>query len=145
MNRSNSPGCGVNTRGPPGSLEHANRFGQREQAVGVDDHWRLDLAVQRARRVRVSAESRPRPGPIATTVALCAKSSTSSAAGAAMWPFSSGRPCVMYDGSNDATTSCTQRGTASVTRPAPLRSVARPASAIAPLMPREPPMRSARP
>ncbi len=51
----------------------------------------------------------------------------------------------MYDGSIAATTFCTLRGTANVTRPAPLRSADWPASEMAPLIPREPPMSSARP
>src|SRR5437868_1871404 len=51
----------------------------------------------------------------------------------------------MYDGSIEATTSSTQIGTASVTSPAPLRNAAWPASEIAPLIPRDPPTKSARP
>ena len=56
-----------------------------------------------------------------------------------------GIPRVAYDGSIEATTSCTPRGTASITSPAPLRSAAWPASEIAPLMPQDPPIKMARP
>ena len=52
---------------------------------------------------------------------------------------------VMYDGSNEATTSRHASGMARRTNPAPPRSAAMPASETAPVMPRDPPISSARP
>jgi hypothetical protein len=51
----------------------------------------------------------------------------------------------MYEGSCAATVAKQSLATANRTRPAPLRSVAMPAKAIAPAMPRDPPIKSARP
>ena len=89
-------------------------------------------------KASVGAE-RPRPGP--TTIASARSNHGSSAsrdAGPSAPRSSQGSGTVMVSGRNDAATSKTALGTASVTRPAPPRSAPRAASAGAPAMPGAP-------
>ncbi len=94
-------------------------------------------ATRRSTRSVVAGPGR-RPGP--TTSAVWARAAmAATAAGASTTPGSvSGRPMVMSSGTRPAMTGCSDAGTESVTRPAPVRSAAVPASSAAPAQSREP-------
>ena len=146
VRRANSPGCGVRILGPPAFCQHIGLLRQRVERVGVDDHRLRQTLVQPADDLdQFLGLAQPRSAGHGRGFAVQLRQARAPPRRRSDRGIARQCESVIRLGSNAATVAWHAPGVAIFTSPAPLRSAAMPASAIAPAMPCDPPIKSARP